>query len=122
MRWAEITCASNGTPNCLRMATAFCITSQSEDEPMMTPTKGLGFNGVSAMSGLQLLAGQALDGFEVLGLGLVDDVGRQRRRRRGFAPAQRFQVVAHELLVERRWRHARLVGIGRPEARRVGGQ
>jgi hypothetical protein len=41
MRWAEITCASNGTPNCLRMATAFCITSQSEDEPMMTPTSGL---------------------------------------------------------------------------------
>jgi hypothetical protein len=65
MRWAEITCASNGTPNCLRMATAFCITSQSEDEPMMTPTSGLFCSHVS----LQLLAGQAFDGFEVLGLG-----------------------------------------------------
>src|SRR4051812_18509052 len=106
MRCAEITCASNGTPNCLRMATAFCITSQSEDEPMMTPTNGLLW---SAILCLQLLAGQALDGFEILGLGFFDDLGRQRRRRRGLAPGQGFQVVAHELLVERRRRHAWLI-------------
>src|SRR5450830_1336397 len=122
MRCAEMTCASYGTPNCFRMATAFCITSQSEDEPMMTPTSGLGFNLCSLISGLQLLARQAFDGFKVLGLGFFDDVGRQRRRRCGLAPGQCFQVVAHELLVERRRRDAGLIGIGRPEARGVGRQ
>src|SRR4051812_15916225 len=98
MRCAEITCASCGTPNCLRMATACCITSQSEFEPMITPTSGGVF---SAISGLQLLAGQAFDGLEVLGLGLVDHVLRQRRRRRALLPVrQGLEVVAHELLVE----------------------
>src|SRR5471032_766612 len=105
MRCAEITCASNGTPNCLRMATACCITSQSEDEPMMTPTNGECCNWVwSAILCLQLLACQALDGLEVLGLGFHYHVGGQRRRGCGLAPGQGFQIVAHELLVERRRR------------------
>jgi hypothetical protein len=41
MRCAEITWASKGTPNCFSMAQACCITSQSELEPMITPTSGL---------------------------------------------------------------------------------
>ena len=40
MRCADTTCASYGTPNSLRMATACCITSQSDDEPITTPTTG----------------------------------------------------------------------------------
>ncbi len=40
MRCAETTFASYGTPNSWRTATAFFITSQSELEPISTPTTG----------------------------------------------------------------------------------
>ncbi len=40
MRCAEITRASKGTPKDSSIATAFCMTSQSLEEPMMTPTRG----------------------------------------------------------------------------------
>ena len=52
--------------------------------------------------------------------------GRRRRpaARRGrlLVPADRLEVVAHELLVEARLRPAGLIAVGRPEARRVGRQ
>ena len=47
------------------------------------------------------------------------DLVRQRRRRRLLVPVDRFQVIAHELLIERKLRPARLVRIRRPEARRI---
>ena len=51
--------------------------------------------------------------------GARDDVRRQVRRRRLLVPVQRFQIVAHELLVETRRTDAGFVGGNRPEARRV---
>src|SRR5450830_1122123 len=122
MRCAETTCASCGIPNSLRMATACCITSQSDEEPMTTPTIGAGAV-LSLMSVFQRGAGQALQRFAVLGAGFFDDFRRQCRSRRRLLPAvDGFQIVAHELLVERWWRDPDLVAVGWPETRRVGGQ
>jgi hypothetical protein len=67
MRCAEITCASKGTPNCFSMAHRVLHHVPVGTEPMITPTSGFVLHRV--ISGLQLFAGQAFDGFEVLGLG-----------------------------------------------------
>ena len=40
MRCAEMTCASYGTPKSSSMATACFMTSQSLEEPIITPTTG----------------------------------------------------------------------------------
>jgi hypothetical protein len=42
MRCAEITWASQGTPKSRSIETACCMTSQSLEEPMTTPTTGAG--------------------------------------------------------------------------------
>src|SRR5690606_4635191 len=49
----------------------------------------------------------------------LDHYGRQARPGCGLVPVERLEIVPHVLLVEARWRRARAVGLGRPEARRV---
>src|SRR5688572_7232726 len=64
----------------------------------------------------EFLAGEQPVGFEVaVGRG-GGDLGRERRRGRPLVPVERFEVVAHELLVEGGLRVPRLVGLRRPEA------
>src|SRR5690242_19101640 len=103
MRCAEITCASWGMPNSLSIATACCMISQSEEDPITTPTRGLAGCACSLMSILQLLPGQPLQGFAIFFAGLFEYMRWQGRCRGGFFPVGHgLQVVAHELLVERR--------------------
>src|SRR5580765_5663070 len=101
MRCAEITFASCEIPNSSRIATACRITSQSDDDPMTTLTTGACAS-IRRISVFQRLASQALQRFAVFGAGLFNDLGRQCRRRRRLLPAWNgFQIIAHELLVER---------------------
>ena len=65
------------------------------------------------------LAGDPLVGLLVERARALDDVVGQRRRGRRLVPARPRRPVAHVLLVERRLAAAGLVGVGRPEARRV---
>ncbi len=64
-------------------------------------------------------AADAFVGLGVAGRRRRDHLGRQRRRGRGLVPVERVEVIAHGLLVERRWCRARLPLICRPEPRRV---
>ena len=66
--------------------------------------------------------GDALVGLDVALARRRDDLGGQRRRRRGLVPVEAVEVVAHRLLVEARRRDARLPLVGRPEAAGVGRQ
>src|SRR6185503_12018913 len=68
----------------------------------------------------QLPPGQALERVTIFLRGAGDHVLGQLGRRRRLVPGERFQVVAHVLLVVRGRRHADLVRIGGPEAGRVG--
>src|SRR6476646_2988467 len=61
--------------------------------------------------------GNALVGLDVLGARLLDDVGRQLRRRRRFVPTLFAGPVAHELLVEGGRGRAGPPAVGGPEAR-----
>src|SRR6476661_817218 len=129
MRCAEMTCASYGTPNSFSLSTACCITSQSEEEPITTPTSGVAAGASAVMSFLVLFsvfeffAGQAFQRLAVLGAGFFDDIGRQRRRGRRLLPILHgFQVIPHKLLVEGWRRTAGLVRVGRPETRGIGSQ
>src|SRR5438105_3002046 len=58
-------------------------------------------------------------GLAVAGDGAVYDVGGQWRRRWFFVPANAFQVIPQELLVETRLRLAGRVAVSRPVAGRV---
>src|SRR3954451_12953056 len=71
---------------------------------------------------LEGLARDPLIGLDVARPGAVDDLRRQRRRRRRLVPAGLGCPVAHVLLVEARLGTARLVAGGGPEARGVWGQ
>src|SRR5699024_6167264 len=65
------------------------------------------------------LPGELLEGLDVAGTGLLDDFGRQRRRRgvRGPVPARFLrQPVADELLVEARLRPSGRIVLGVPGA------
>src|SRR5579883_1739569 len=64
-------------------------------------------------------AGQAAEGLHIFCLRALDNVIRKRRRRRLLVPANGFQVVAHELLIERGLSAARLPRGAIPEARRI---
>src|SRR5574343_1584132 len=72
--------------------------------------------------GLQRLAGELFEGFDVLGAGAGDDVGREFGAGGDFAPVQGFQVVADVLLVVGRRVLAFFVLVGGPEAGGVRGQ
>ena len=72
--------------------------------------------------GREGLAGDALVGLDVERAGALDHVVRELRRGRRLVPAGGARPVAHVLLVEARLPAARLVAVGRPEARRVGRQ
>src|ERR1019366_7373702 len=72
--------------------------------------------------GGEWLADDPLVGVAVARLRALDDLRWNRRRRWRAIPAARRRPVAHELLVEARLRAARLVALGVPEARGVGGQ
>src|SRR5207237_1752829 len=63
---------------------------------------------------------QSLESLDVARTCAGDHLIRQFGPRWGLVPAERLAVVAHELLVERRLRPARLVVGSRPEARGVG--
>src|SRR6187549_332638 len=65
---------------------------------------------------LQLLPCEPLEGIDVLGAGLEDDVIGKARHRRLLVPADGFEIVADELLVEARLRTAGGVAVARPEA------
>src|SRR5699024_9440388 len=71
------------------------------------------------------LPGESFEGLDVAGTGLVDDFGRQGRRRgvRGLVPA-RFggQPVADELLVEARLSPSRRIVLSVPEAGGIRGE
>jgi len=54
--------------------------------------------------------------FFVLLAGVLDHVRRQLRARCGLVPVEGFEVIAHELFVERRRAGARRVRVHRPEA------
>ena len=58
---------------------------------------------------LELLAREQTIGFLVLGQGLLNHVIRDVGRRRTLVPPHAFEVVAHELLVERRLRPTHFV-------------
>src|SRR3954451_619413 len=72
--------------------------------------------------GIERLAGDALVGLLVALARAVDHVLGDLRSRRRLVPAGARCPVPHELLVETRLRAARLVRVGRPEARRVRSQ
>src|SRR5262245_1292418 len=75
----------------------------------------------SRTGNLQGLPGEATVGLEVLVTRARNDVWRQRRHGWLFVPANGFEVIAHELLVEAGLRTAGPVRIRRPIARRVRG-
>ncbi len=72
--------------------------------------------------GAERLAGDPLVRLLVARPRALHDLVGQRRRGRRLVPARPGRPVAHELLVEARLAAARLVAVGRPEARRVGGE
>src|SRR5438874_1283159 len=63
---------------------------------------------------LEFPAGQPAERFKVFLPRFFDDVRRQRRHGRPLVPANPFEVVADELLVEARLRATRLVAVARP--------
>src|SRR5258706_13320024 len=79
-----------------------------------------------ALSSLQLCSGDAPIGIAIAFAGRVYDLGRQGRRRSLAIPLslllQVGQIIAQRLLVEAWLALARLIAVGRPEARRVGRQ
>src|SRR5881394_630383 len=78
--------------------------------------------GTTASSALEGALRDPLIGLDVLGPRLLDHVGRQLGRRWLVIPAGGIGPVANELLVKGRLRLARLIAVGRPEARGVGGK
>src|SRR5204863_829617 len=62
----------------------------------------------------------ALERLDIAPAGAGDDVLGELWAGVGLVPAERFAVVANELLVERGLRPSRLVLVGGPEPRRVG--
>ena len=46
VRWADTTRVSNGTPSASRVSAACCMVSQSDRDPMITPTTGSAMAGV----------------------------------------------------------------------------
>jgi len=60
------------------------------------------------------------EGFQILFARDGHDFSRQFGRRRNFRPADAFEIITHELFVERRLRAARVVLRCGPEARRIG--
>src|SRR5450830_57814 len=98
-------------PNSFKIATACCITSQSDDDPMTTPTIGACAL-FSLMSVLQRIAGQTFQRLAVFGAGFFNHLSRQCRRWRRLLPTRNgFQIVTHELLVKRWRRDANLVAV-----------
>src|SRR6185436_9603245 len=65
------------------------------------------------------LRSQKPERFFVFLAGPAQHVDRQRRRRRLLVPSLRFEPVADELLVERRWIGAHSILVARPETRGV---
>src|SRR5208282_3632346 len=73
-------------------------------------------------SGTEFFAGQRLQGLEVPGPGVGDDLRGQRRRRRLLVPAQGFQVIPEILFVIALLRAAGAVVLLGPEAGGVRGE
>ena len=71
---------------------------------------------------LELQAAQEPERLDVFLARLLDDVAGERGHGRLLVPADRLEVVAHELLVEARLRTTRRIVVARPEARRIGRQ
>jgi hypothetical protein len=69
---------------------------------------------------IQRVAGDALIGFPILVPRPGDHVGGQRGRGRLLVPTDALEVVADELLIERRLRLAGRVEVRGPEPRRIG--
>src|SRR5690242_7946143 len=110
VRCADIALASKGTPKSWSIFAAAFMVSQSEVEPITMPIVALA---------IQFFPRQALERLAIFLGSLADHLGRQLRRRRRLVPVEGLQVVAHVLLVVGRRADADLVGIRRPEARRV---
>src|SRR5215469_9174602 len=73
-----------------------------------------------AGSDIKLASRELLVSLQVLLAGLSGHLGGKGRRRGLFVPAYFFQVVANVLLIVRVLSFARLIAIGRPEARGIG--
>ena len=143
VRWAEMTRASQATPNSVRTRTAllhdFVIGFAPHDDGH--PGDDLTFlliyglihrtdfllsfpntPSYTIMICRILFTGQAHQGFLVFFRCLAEDLLGEPRRRRLLVPVYPFQVVAYELLVETGRRGSGPVRFGRPEPGRIRGE
>src|SRR5688572_28917697 len=82
------------------------------------PTRSHGCPAGNATTSIDAEPRQPLQRFGVLGARACDHLRRQPRSGRGLVPVQRFQVVAHELLVVARRAGPDLVFVRGPVTRR----
>src|SRR6266540_476091 len=65
---------------------------------------------------LKIVAGEQAICFEILLAGYPRNFRGKRGRGRSFVPIECLKVIAHKLLIERRLRSSRGVGVSRPES------